>query len=61
MDNGHQPATKQDLASVRQEVAMLRSGMNHQFDDLKESFRDTQTELLKAFESFTESNLQRFN
>jgi hypothetical protein len=63
MDNGHEPATKQDLAEVRQELrqdmAILRSEMNHQFDDLKEAFRDTQTELLKAFYSFTESNRQR--
>ena|ERR1017187_8313497 len=54
---------KQDLADVRQElkqdIAILRSEMNHQFDDLKETFRDSQTELLKAFYSFTESNRHR--
>ena len=33
--------------------------MNHQFDDLKEAFRDSQTELPKAFYGFTESNRQR--
>jgi len=92
MDNSHEPATKQDLADVRevlkqdladvrtelkqdvaevrtelkqdvaevrQEVAILRSEMNHQFDDLKETFRDSQTELLKAFYGFTESNRHR--
>ena len=42
MENGHEPATKQD-------IVMLRSEMQHAFDDLKETFRDTQTELLKAF------------
>jgi hypothetical protein len=52
MDNGHEPATKQDLA-------ILRSEMSHQFDDLKETFRDSQTELLKAFYSFAESNQKR--
>jgi len=54
---------KQDLAGVRhelkQDIAILRSEMNHQFDDLKETFRDSQTELLKGFYSFTESNRQR--
>jgi formyltetrahydrofolate hydrolase len=54
---------KQDLADARQElkqdIAILRSEMNHQFDDLKETFRDSQTELLKAFYSFTESNRHR--
>ena len=54
---------KQDVADARQElkqdIAILRSEMNHQFDDLKETFRDSQTELLKAFYSFTESNRHR--
>ena len=74
MDNSHEPATKQDLAGVRQglkqdladvrqelkqDITILRSEMNHQFDDLKETFRDSQTELLKAFYSFTESNRHR--
>jgi len=59
MDNGHEPATKQDVAIVRQEVAILRSEMSHQFDDLKGTFRDSQTELLKAFYSFAESNQKR--
>ncbi len=61
MENGQEPATKQDVAEVRQELAMSRSEMNHQFDDLKETFRDSQTELLKAFYAFTESNRQRVN
>ena len=76
MDTGHEPATKQDLAAtrqdlrqeiadtrqeLRQEIAMVRSEMNHQFDDLKETVRDSQTELLKAFYSFGESNRQRVN
>jgi hypothetical protein len=54
MDNSQEALTKQDLA-------ILRSEMNHQFDDLKETFRDSQTELLKAFYAFTESNRQRVN
>ena|SRR5689334_12510068 len=34
---------------------MLRSEMNHRFDELMELFRDSQTELLKAFYGYTES------
>jgi len=98
--NGHEPATKQDLALVenrlREETArlsqetarlsqetarvgqetarlsqeivalnerheMLRSEMHHAFDHLQEAMRDGQTELSKAFYSFTESNQQRSN
>jgi len=54
---------KHDISDVRgelkQDIAILRSEMNHQFDDLKETFRDSQTELLKAFYGFTESNRHR--
>ena len=72
--DGHEPATKQDLADVetrlRQEMTavesranerheMLRSELHHAFDHLREDMRDIQTELLKAFYSFTESNQQR--
>jgi hypothetical protein len=48
MENGDQPATKQDLEQ-------LRSEFQHGFDDLKESLRDVQTELLRAFYSFAQS------
>ena len=67
MDNGQEPATRQDLANVRreigdvrqelrQDIAILRSEMNHQYDDLKETMRDIQTEMMKAFYSFAELN-----
>jgi hypothetical protein len=46
MENGNQPATKQDLAEVRIEMKAME-------DRLIEAFRDSQTELLKAFYSFT--------
>lgn len=67
MNNGHEPATKADLEELREElradlkenVAMLRSEFQHGFDDLKETLRDTQTELLKAFYSFATTNQQR--
>jgi hypothetical protein len=52
MENGNQPATKQDLAEIRIEMKAME-------DRLIEAFRDSQTELLKAFYSFTESNRQR--
>ena len=49
MENGNQPATKQDIAEVRTEMKAME-------DRLIQAFRDSQTELLKAFYSFTESN-----
>ena len=52
MENGNQPATKQDIGEVRTEMKAME-------DRLIEAFRDSQTELLKAFYSFTESNRQR--
>ena len=52
MENGNQPATKQDLAEVRTEMKAME-------DRLVKAFRDSQTELLEAFYSFTESNRQR--
>jgi hypothetical protein len=41
-ENSQLPATKQDLEQ-------LRSEFHHGLDDLKESMRDNQTEILKAF------------
>jgi len=63
MENGGQPATKQDIAELRSELQseirqnsdQLRSEFQHGFDDLKESLRDVQTELLRAFYSFAQS------
>ena len=46
MENGNQPATKQDLAEVRTEMENRMQAME---DRLIEAFRDSQTELLKAF------------
>ena len=46
MENGNQPATKQDIAEVRTE---LKAEMKAMEDRLIEAFRDAQTELLKAF------------
>jgi hypothetical protein len=57
MDNDRNaPATKGDIADVKQEIAMVRSEMQHSFDHLTETMRDGQTELLKAFYGYTQSN-----
>jgi hypothetical protein len=52
MENGHEPATKADLTQLGDQ---LRSEFQHGFDDLKETLRDVQTELLRAFYSFAQS------
>jgi hypothetical protein len=59
MDNGNGPATKADVAEVKQDLAMLRAEVRHQYDDLKETLRDGETKLLKAFYTFAESNQAR--
>ncbi|MGA3017624.1 MAG: hypothetical protein ABSF62_10935 [Bryobacteraceae bacterium] len=53
MENGHEPATKADLQQLGEQV---RSEFQHGFDDLKETMRDSQTELLKVFYGFADSN-----
>jgi len=52
MEDGNAPATKQDLDRLGEQ---LRSEFQHGFDDLKETLRDVQTELLKAFYAFAQS------
>src|ERR1017187_858411 len=66
MDNRNEPATKaglaavkQDVAEVKQDLAMLRAEVHHQYDDIKETLRDNETKLLKAFYTFAESNQAR--
>ena len=49
MPNGNDPATKQDVVDA----------IKASEDRLIETMRDIQTELLKAFYSFTTSNQQR--
>jgi hypothetical protein len=46
-------------AEVKADMQGLRTEMQAMGDHLVESMRDIQTELLKAFYSFTESNRQR--
>ena len=73
MENEDAPATKSDLAEVKQDVAilrsevvevkqgvaMLRSEMHHMNDGLVERIADSETKLLKAFYTFAESNQTR--
>ena len=56
MENGHEPASKQDvellrseMEQLRSETEQLRSEFHHGYDDLKETMRDVQTEILRAF------------
>jgi hypothetical protein len=51
MDN-EKPATKQD-------IEMLRSEMQHMFDNLLERMADTETRLLQAFYGFADSISKR--
>ena len=52
MANAQEPATKQD-------IAQLQTEMQHMYDDLKESIRDSETKLLQAFYIYAESNQKR--
>ena|ERR1017187_2091805 len=76
MENGHEPATKQDLSELRSELkqditelraelkqdsAMLRSEMQHTHDALIERIADSETKILRAFFSFAESNQARLS
>ena len=47
-------------SDMQQANSMLRSEMQHMYDDLKETIRDSQTEVLKAFYGFTEGMQLRF-
>ena len=52
MNDSNAPATKGDLQGA---VEQLRTEMNHQYDDLKETLRDVQTEILRAFYGYTQT------
>jgi hypothetical protein len=61
-DNRNDPATKADISAVKADITagneridMLRSEFHHSFDELKETMRDAQTELLKAFYNYAQS------
>jgi hypothetical protein len=52
-------STKEEIELLRFSLDEHRAETSHQFDDLKETFRDSQTELLKAFYSFAEGTNKR--
>ncbi|MGP8247817.1 MAG: hypothetical protein ACLQVN_25300 [Bryobacteraceae bacterium] len=47
------------MASLDERMEMLRSEVNHSHDELMETLRDGQTELLKAFYNYTQTNDER--
>ena len=57
--NGNEPATKQDIAAVKSDIEQLRSETNHQYNDLLETIRDSETKLLQAFYGYAASNDKR--
>lgn len=59
MNSDHDPATKADIRALDEKVSALDEKLQATKDQLVEAFRDIQTELLKAFYSFAESNRQR--
>jgi hypothetical protein len=54
--NGNEPATKADLAQLRDEI---HGDMGKLRDELIERLRDTETKLLTAFYAFAETNQKR--
>jgi hypothetical protein len=63
MEDRDAPATKGDLADLesrlKESIEILRSEMNHQYRELVERISDTQTEVLRAFYSFAQTNNKR--
>jgi hypothetical protein len=61
MDNGHEPATKGDLAALEQRLTGDLTALEQRLTEaFTEAFRDNETHLLKAFYGFTESVQARF-
>ena len=62
-DDRNAPATKGDIEDLRSEmkeqIAMVRSEMQHLHDDSVERARDTETRLLEAFYAFAKTNQAR--
>jgi len=65
MDDQNAPATKADIAAVKQDIGQLRSEVkrdieqlrsevNHGYNDLVERMADSETRLLKAFYEFAQ-------
>ena len=70
MENRDAPATKGDIADVSEKLDQLRSDTNekfdqlrsemgHQYNDVVERIADSQTQLLRAFYDFAQSDQKR--
>ena len=61
-DNGHEPATKADLAALEQPLTQnLTQSLTHNLTEaFTEAIHDSETRLLKAFYGFTETVQARF-
>ena len=61
--NGNEPATRQDIAQfdhkLEQKIEQLRVETNHQYNDLLETIRDSETKLLQAFYGYAAANDKR--
>src|SRR5579883_2564702 len=51
--------TEQLRSEINQNTEQLRSEMNHQYNDVIEQIRDTETKLLSAFYGFSQTNSLR--
>jgi hypothetical protein len=49
----------ESIARLNESIEILRSEMNHQYRELVERISDTQTEVLRAFYSFAQTNNKR--
>lgn len=69
MDNGRQPATKQDLLELEDRVNQrmlaledrVKQGMSGLENRFIEALHDAETKLLRAFYSFAEATQKHFN
>jgi hypothetical protein len=77
MPDRDEPATKGDIEDLKQELkqelkeefkqelkqelAIVRSEMQHMYNDMVERMSDIETKLLKAFYTFAESNQKRLS
>ena len=61
-DNGHEPATKADLAALEQRLTQnLTDSLTQSLTEaFTEAIRDSETRLLRAFYGFTETVQTRF-
>jgi hypothetical protein len=59
VDNDYEPATKADIAGVKQEVAMHGSEVHRGYECLMERIAEFEAKLLKAFRTCTRLNEKR--